>query len=111
MRACDSGRRTPARLSRGGAARGRRRSRLRRPRAGALRHRRQVRRRAPGRAGAGERAGMTWLRMPAREDLPAEVLDLWNVSLERLGFVPNGLRAFALRSARLLAWTAPYDEL
>ena len=54
---------------------------------------------------------LTWLRVPAREELPVEVLDLWNTSLERLGFVPNVLRVFALRPSHLLAWTAHYDEL
>jgi uncharacterized peroxidase-related enzyme len=54
---------------------------------------------------------LTWLRVPAREELPAEVLAVWDASLERLGFVPNVLRAFALRPAHLLAWTAHYDEL
>jgi uncharacterized peroxidase-related enzyme len=54
---------------------------------------------------------LTWLRVPAREELPDEVLDLWETSLERLGFVPNVLRVFALRASHLLAWTAHYDEL
>ena len=54
---------------------------------------------------------LTWLRVPAREELPVEVLDLWNTSLEKLGFVPNVLRVFALRPSHLLAWTAHYDEL
>ena len=54
---------------------------------------------------------LTWLRVPTREELPAEVLAQWDASLERLGFVPNVLRAFALRPAHLLAWTAHYDEL
>jgi uncharacterized peroxidase-related enzyme len=54
---------------------------------------------------------LTWLRVPTREELPAEVLDLWAPSLEKLGFVPNVLRLFALRPSHLLAWTAHYDEL
>jgi uncharacterized peroxidase-related enzyme len=54
---------------------------------------------------------LTWLRVPAQEELPVEVLDLWDPPLERLGFVPNVLRVFALRPSHLLAWTAHYDEL
>ena len=52
----------------------------------------------------------TWLRVPEPDDLPQEVLDLWQPSLEKLGFVPNVLRLYALRPSRLLAWTAHYDE-
>ena len=54
---------------------------------------------------------LTWLRIPDEAELPQEVLDLWAPSLEKLGFVPNVLRLFALRPAHLLAWTAHYDEL
>jgi uncharacterized peroxidase-related enzyme len=54
---------------------------------------------------------LTWLRVPARDELPVEVLDLWAPPLEKLGFVPNVLRLFALRPSHLLAWTAHYDEL
>ena len=54
---------------------------------------------------------LTWLRVPTEEELPPEVLELWAPSLERLGFVPNVLRLFALRPSHLLAWTAHYDEL
>jgi uncharacterized peroxidase-related enzyme len=53
---------------------------------------------------------LTWLRVPEREELPAEVLALWQPSLEKLGFVPNVLRLYALRPSRLLAWNAWYDE-
>jgi uncharacterized peroxidase-related enzyme len=56
-------------------------------------------------------AHLTWLRVPERGELPQEVLDLWAPSLEKLGFVPNVLRLFALRPSHLLAWTAHYDEL
>ena len=49
--------------------------------------------------------------MPDESELPPEVLELWAPSLEKLGFVPNVLRLFALRPNHLLAWTAHYDEL
>ena len=38
------------------------------------------------------------------------MLELWQPSLEKLGFVPNVLRFYALRPSRLLAWNAHYDE-
>lgn len=54
---------------------------------------------------------LTWLRVPDADELPAEVKELWKPSLEKLGFVPNILRLYALRPAHLLLWTAHYDEL
>jgi uncharacterized peroxidase-related enzyme len=54
---------------------------------------------------------LTWLRVPGEESAPPEVKELWEVPLERLGFVPNVLRVFALRPAHLLRWWAHYDEL
>ena len=40
---------------------------------------------------------LTWLRVPTEDELPPEVLELWQPSLEKLGFVPNVLRLYALR--------------
>jgi uncharacterized peroxidase-related enzyme len=61
--------------------------------------------------GAGALTGrLTWLRVPDEAELPAEVLELWRPSLEKLGFVPNVLRLYALRPSRLLAWNAHYEE-
>jgi uncharacterized peroxidase-related enzyme len=51
----------------------------------------------------------TWLRVPEPDDLPAEVHELWAPSLEKLGFVPNVLRLYALRPDNLLAWNAWYE--
>lgn len=59
----------------------------------------------------GQHERLTWLRVPDEGELPREVLDLWAPSLEKLGFVPNVLRLYALRPSHLLAWTAHYDEL
>jgi uncharacterized peroxidase-related enzyme len=53
---------------------------------------------------------LTWLRVPAEAEVPEEVLELWRPSLEKLGFVPNVLRLFALRPAHLLAWNGHYEE-
>ena len=38
------------------------------------------------------------------------MLELWAPSREKLGFVPNVLRLYALRPTRLLAWNAWYEE-
>ncbi len=54
---------------------------------------------------------ITWLRVPGEEELPQDVLDLWAPSLEKLGFVPNVLRTYALRPSHLLLWTAWFDEV
>jgi uncharacterized peroxidase-related enzyme len=51
------------------------------------------------------------LHVPDEEDVPDEVKELWAGPLERLGFVPNVLRVFALRPSHLLAWWQHYDEL
>jgi len=51
------------------------------------------------------------LHVPDEEDVPAEVKELWALPLEKLGFVPNVLRVFALRPNHLLGWWAYYDEL
>jgi uncharacterized peroxidase-related enzyme len=51
------------------------------------------------------------LHVPDEEDVPVEVKELWALPLEKLGFVPNVLRVFALRPNHLLGWWAYYDEL
>jgi uncharacterized peroxidase-related enzyme len=53
---------------------------------------------------------LSWLRVPAEEEVPNAVIELWRPSLEKLGFVPNVLRLFALRPSHLLAWNAHYEE-
>src|SRR5919201_4760861 len=54
---------------------------------------------------------IAWLRVPGDDEVPGEVKELWAKPLERLGFVPNVLRIFALRPRHLLGWWAYYDEL
>lgn len=54
---------------------------------------------------------ITWLAVPAENEVPEEVRALWRQPLERLGFVPNVLRVMALRPRHLLGWWAYYDEL
>jgi uncharacterized peroxidase-related enzyme len=58
-----------------------------------------------------ETARIARLHVPREDDVPTEVKELWAKPLERLGFVPNVLRVFALRPGHLLAWWAYYDEL
>ena len=54
---------------------------------------------------------ITRLHVPAEDDVPDEVKELWAKPLEKLGFVPNVLRVFALRPQHLLGWWSYYDEL
>ena len=54
---------------------------------------------------------MSWLRVPDEESLPADVRVLFAPPREKLGFVPNVLRNFALRPSHLLRWNDHYDEL
>src|SRR4029079_9636830 len=54
---------------------------------------------------------ITRLRVPADDAVPDEVKELWAKPLEKLGFVPNVLRVFALRPQHLLRWWEYYDEL
>jgi uncharacterized peroxidase-related enzyme len=56
-------------------------------------------------------ARIGWLRVPDEDDVPDEVKELWAGPRERLGFVPNVLRLFALRPQHLVRWWAHYDEL
>ena len=53
----------------------------------------------------------TWLREPDEATLPGEVRALWVRPLEKLGFVPNVLRVFALRPSHLLRWNEHFEEL
>jgi uncharacterized peroxidase-related enzyme len=54
---------------------------------------------------------LTWLRVPDEGDLPAEVSALYEAPREKLGFVPNVLRLYALRPSHLLRWNDHYEEL
>ena len=54
---------------------------------------------------------VSWLRVPPDADVPSDVKKLWAKPLEKLGFVPNVLRAFALRPRHLVGWWSYYDEL
>ena len=54
---------------------------------------------------------MSWLRVPDEASLPHEVRALHEPPREKLGFVPNVLRNFALRPTHLLRWNYHYEEL
>lgn len=53
----------------------------------------------------------SWLPVPNETSLPAEVRALYDAPREKLGFVPNVLRFFALRPSHLLLWNDHYEEL
>jgi len=54
---------------------------------------------------------ISWLRVPPESELPEEVRALMETAREKFGFVPNVLRALALRPDHFLAWWRYYDPL
>jgi uncharacterized peroxidase-related enzyme len=54
---------------------------------------------------------LAWLHVPDEEELPDEVRSLYARAREKLGFVPNVLRVWALRPEHLLRWREYMDEL
>jgi uncharacterized peroxidase-related enzyme len=54
---------------------------------------------------------LAWLRVPAEADAPSGVTELYGKAIEKLGFVPNVLRVYALRPRHLELWNAFYDDL
>ena len=58
------------------------------------------------------KARISWLRVPDEDEIPAEVREeIWEPVSEKLGFVPNVARIFALRPRHLVGWWRYYDEL
>ncbi|WP_243029544.1 peroxidase-related enzyme [Thermus altitudinis] len=53
---------------------------------------------------------ISWLRVPEEKELAPEVRELFARFQEKMGFVPNVARAFAL-SPRFLLWFRYYDAL
>ncbi len=51
------------------------------------------------------------LPVPADDEIPDEVRAIWREPLEKVGFVPNVLKVWAIRPSHLLGWWAYYDEL
>ncbi len=54
---------------------------------------------------------ISWLRVPSEAELPEELRELMETARSKFGFVPNVLRALALRPDHLLAWWRYYDPL
>jgi uncharacterized peroxidase-related enzyme len=54
---------------------------------------------------------LSWLRVPAEADAPPGVQALYEKANEKLGFIPNVLRVYALRPRHLELWNAFYDDL
>jgi uncharacterized peroxidase-related enzyme len=52
-----------------------------------------------------------WLRVPGEDEAPPGVAKLFGKAFERLGFIPNVLRVYALRPRHLELWDAFYDDL
>ena len=52
-----------------------------------------------------------WLHVPAEDEVGADVAELWAKPLEKLGFVPNVLRVYAIRPRHLRLWNEFYDDL
>jgi uncharacterized peroxidase-related enzyme len=51
------------------------------------------------------------LRVPGDDEILPAVRAIWREPLEKLGFVPNVMRVWALRPRHLLGWWSHYDEL
>jgi uncharacterized peroxidase-related enzyme len=54
---------------------------------------------------------LTWLHVPDEGELPPEVTALFDLAREKLGFVPNVLRLYALRPSHLVRWNEHFEEL
>jgi uncharacterized peroxidase-related enzyme len=54
---------------------------------------------------------LAWVRVPADENVPEDVRSLWQRADEKLGFVPNVLRVWALRPGHMLRWRKYMDEV
>ena len=52
---------------------------------------------------------ISFLRVPQSNELPEDVQTLHGKALEKLGFIPNVMRAWALRPDHLMAWRAHYE--
>ena len=52
-----------------------------------------------------------WLHVPDEDEAPPGVAKLFDKASERLGFIPNVLRVYALRPRHLELWDAFYDDL
>jgi uncharacterized peroxidase-related enzyme len=53
----------------------------------------------------------SWLRVPPEDEVSDEVKAVWEARAERVGFVPNVVRNYALRPRHLLLWNDFYEDL
>lgn len=56
-------------------------------------------------------ADISWLKVPATDDLPDDVRTLFAKAEEKLGHVPNVFRVFALKPKLFMLWFRYYDYL
>jgi uncharacterized peroxidase-related enzyme len=54
---------------------------------------------------------LAWVHVPGEDEVPEDVRSLWTRAQEKLGFVPNVLRVWALRPEHLLRWRKYMDEV
>ena len=59
----------------------------------------------------GDSTRISYLPLPAREDVPEGVARLWDKSQEAFGFVPNVFRAQAVNGEQFLAWWGYFNLL
>jgi uncharacterized peroxidase-related enzyme len=58
-----------------------------------------------------ETRSLAWVHVPGEDEVPEDVRSLWERAQEKLGFVPNVLRVWALRPEHLLRWRKYMDEV
>ena len=54
---------------------------------------------------------LAWVHVPGEDEAPEDVRSLWERAQDKLGFVPNVLRVWALRPEHLLRWRKYMDEV
>ena len=54
---------------------------------------------------------VSWFPVPEESELPEGLQGLFRKARERVGFVPNVLRAYSFRPERLSAWFVHYRQL
>lgn len=62
-------------------------------------------------SGKGSAVPVSWFPVPEEEELPENLLGLFQKARETVGFVPNVFRAYSYRPERLSAWFGHYKQL
>ena len=60
---------------------------------------------------AADTRSISYLRVPAEEEWPAEIRELGELFESKIGFVPNIIRSFALIPDHFLGWWRYFDDL